>query len=69
MSDSMMHLIKIENRKGELLCQLEVSTLTTVEAFKEMVIKECDYISKLISISELFKQERESSVFIDLDSL
>lgn len=63
MSHSMMHLIKIENRKGELLCQLDgVSALTTVEAFKEMVVKECDYISKLASISKLFKGKRKLSV-------
>ena len=56
MSHSMMHLIKIENRKGELLCQLDgVPAPTTVEAFKEMVIKECDYISKSVKISKLFK--------------
>jgi hypothetical protein len=47
MTNSMMHLIKIENRKGELLCQLDgVSAVTTVEDFKEMVVKECDYIKK-----------------------
>jgi hypothetical protein len=47
MTHSMMHLIKIENRKGELLCQLDgVSAVTTVEDFKEMVVKECDYIRK-----------------------
>ena len=56
-----MTTIKIVNRKDELLCQLDgVATDTTVADFKDLVIKDCDYISKCFQMLRNFLREKKT---------
>ena len=57
-----MPTVKIENKKGEVICQLDgVSADLTVAEFKDLAIKECDYISEcalILTQTCLFREEK-----------